>query len=150
MKNKQLNIIYHSCHIARAHFLEHDQMNQFQEHISNQNQNTWVSMLLWIVFSSCWTYVHTWYFIEISWSSSSSSQEIIQSSRNIVLLQAVFYHKSCNLIQQHSVFVKKKQLSIIHHFYHIVRVHFSEYNQINQLQEHISNQNQNMQVLMLL
>ena len=68
----------------RAYFSEHDQISQFWEHISNQNQNAWVLTQLWIISSNHWTHIHTWYFIETSWSSLSSSQEIIQSSRNVI------------------------------------------------------------------
>ena len=39
MKRKQLNITCHSCHIVRAHFSEHDQTSQLQEHIQDQNQS---------------------------------------------------------------------------------------------------------------
>ena len=70
--------------------------------------------------------------------------------QNIVLSQAVSYHKSCSSILQCSVFVRRKQLSVVHHFCHIVRAHLLEHDQINQLWEHIQDQNWSVQVLMQL
>ena len=34
-----LTVKYYFYHIMKAHFLEHDQINQFQIHIQNLNQN---------------------------------------------------------------------------------------------------------------
>ena len=84
MRRKQLSITHCFYCIVRAHLSEHDQMSQLWEHISNWDQNAWISASLWIIFLSYWTHIHIWYLIEISWFSSSSSQEIIQSSRSVV------------------------------------------------------------------
>ena len=66
--------------------------------------------------------------------------------QNIILLWAIFYCKSCNLIQQHLVFMRRKQLNVTCHFYHIARAHLSEHDQTNQFWENIQDQNQNMQI----
>ena len=73
-------------------------------------------------------------------------QVLIIIVQNIILLQAVSYCRSCNLIQQHSVFMKRNQLSITYHFCCIARAYLSECDQTNWLQEDIQDQNQNVQV----
>ena len=46
MKNKLLIKEHHSCHIKKAHFLEHDQMSQLQVYIQDLNQSEQKSKLL--------------------------------------------------------------------------------------------------------
>ena len=70
-------------------------------------------------------------------------QVLIIIVQNIILLQAVSCHKSYNLIQQYSVFMKNKQLSIIHYSCYIVRAYFLECDLTNQFWKHIQNWNQN-------
>ena len=76
-----------------------------------------------------------------SWNTADSCDSLKSSQKtlilqiliiiiqNIILSQAVSYCRSCNLIQQHSVFMRKKQLSITCYLYCIVRAHLSEYDQ---------------------
>ena len=77
-------------------------------------------------------------------------QVLIIIVQNIVLSQTVSCHKFYSSILQCSVFVRRKQLSIIHHFCHIIRAHFFEHDWTSQFQEHISNQNQNAWISTLL
>ena len=93
-----------------------------------------------------------------SWNTADSCDSLESSQRtlilqvliiivqNIILLQAVSYYRSCSSIQQHSVFMRRRQLSVTHHFYHIVRAHLPEHDQMSQLWECIQDQSQSEQI----
>ena len=99
------------------------------------------SVVLW-----SWNTADSYNLLRFSWKIWII-QVLIIIVQNIILSQIISYHKSCSLIWQHSVFVRKKQLSIIHCFYCIVRAHLSEYDQTSQLWECIQDQNWSEQIL---
>ena len=47
-KNTLLIVEHHSCHIMRAHFLEHDQMSQLQIYIQDSDQSEQELRQSWI------------------------------------------------------------------------------------------------------
>jgi len=121
----------------------------------------WISTWSW---NQIETYIQPIMFVDVStalwsWSTADSCDSLESSQRtlilqvliiivqNIVLSQAVSYYRFHSLISQHSVFVRRRQLNVIYYSCHIARAHFLECDQINQFQEHIQNQNWNIQVL---
>jgi len=87
--------------------------------------------------------------LEFSWETLIL-QVLIIIVQNIILSQAVSCHKFHNLISQHSVFMRRRQLSVVHYFCHIVKAHLLECDLMSQLWECIQNWNWSEQVLIQL